>query len=63
VTVRPAHLSRTRVMSNLDSISRGVYVELNLIEARAAAILTPHLTRHAPALFLGVFSRAVSWTG
>jgi hypothetical protein len=27
-----------------------------LIEARAAAILTPHLMRHAPAVFSGVFS-------
>jgi hypothetical protein len=27
-----------------------------LIEARAAAILTPHLMRHAPSVFLGVFS-------
>jgi len=27
-----------------------------LIEARAAAILTPHLMRHAPAVFLGAFS-------
>jgi hypothetical protein len=33
-----------------------VYLELNLIEARAAAILTPHPMRHAPAVFLELFS-------
>ena len=38
-------------MCNLDSNSPGVYLQLNLIEARAAAILTPHLMRHAPAVF------------
>ena len=43
------------MISNLDSTSHGVYVELNLIEARAAAILTPHLMRHAPAVFLEPF--------
>lgn len=40
---------------NLDSNELGVYLEFNLIEARAAAILTPHLMRHAPAVFLGRF--------
>jgi hypothetical protein len=40
------------VTCDLDSISLEVYVELNLIEARAAAILTPHPMRHAPAAFL-----------
>jgi len=44
------------VIHNLDSSSGGVYLECNLIEARAAAILTPHLMRHAPAVFLGAFS-------
>ena len=38
---------------NLDGPWCEVYFELNLIEARAAAILTPHLMRHAPAVFLG----------
>ena len=49
------HSSRTCVICNLDSISLEVYVEFNLIEARAAAILTPHLMRHAPAVFLDAF--------
>ena len=49
------HSSRACVICNLDSISLEAYVELNLIEARAAAILTPHLTRHAPAVFLEPF--------
>ena len=40
---------------NLDSNQRDVYGESNLIEARAAAILTPHLMRHAPAVFLESF--------
>ncbi len=40
---------------NLDSNRREVYGESNLIEARAAAILTPHLMRHAPAVFLESF--------
>jgi hypothetical protein len=44
------------VTCGLDSISLEVYLELNLIEARAAAILTPHPMRHAPAVFLELFS-------
>jgi hypothetical protein len=44
------------VTCDLDSISLEVYLELNLIEARAAAILTPHAMRHAPAVFLELFS-------
>jgi hypothetical protein len=44
------------VTCDLDSISLEVYLELNLIEARAAAILTPHPMRHAPAVFLELFS-------
>jgi hypothetical protein len=44
------------VPCDLDSISLEVYVELDLIEARAAAILTPHPIRHAPAVFLERFS-------
>jgi hypothetical protein len=43
------------VIYNLDSNQRDVYGESNLIEARAAAILTPHLMRHAPAVFLKSF--------
>jgi hypothetical protein len=43
------------VIYNLDSNQRDVYGESNLIEARAAAILTPHLMRHAPAVFLESF--------
>jgi hypothetical protein len=43
------------VIYDLDSISCDVYLESNLIEARAAAILTPHLMRHAPAVFLESF--------
>jgi hypothetical protein len=43
------------VINNLDSNRREVYGESNLIEARAAAILTPHLMRHAPAVFLESF--------
>jgi hypothetical protein len=42
-------------MCNLDSAAGEVYLGTNLIEARAAAILTPHLMRHAPAVFLGAF--------
>jgi len=42
-------------MCNLDGNGFGVYFEFNLIEARAAAILTPHLMRHAPAVFLELF--------
>jgi hypothetical protein len=42
-------------MGDLDPGSGQVYLEGNLIEARAAAILTPHLMWHAPALFLGLF--------
>jgi len=49
------HSSRARVICNLDCVSHGVYVEFNLIEARAAAILTPHLMRHAPAVFMEPF--------
>ena len=45
-----ARASRDTVIYNLDSISFDVYLESNLIEARAAAILTPHLMRHAPAV-------------
>jgi hypothetical protein len=44
------------VTGDLDSISLEVYLELNLIEARAADILTPHPMRHAPAVFLERFS-------
>jgi hypothetical protein len=44
------------VIYNLDSIEFDVYLEFNLIEARVAAILTPHLMRHAPCGFLGGFS-------
>jgi hypothetical protein len=51
-----ARASRDTVIYDLDSISCDVYLESNLIEARAAAILTPHLMRHAPAVFWGVFS-------
>jgi hypothetical protein len=43
------------VIYNLDSNRSEVYRESNLIEARAAAILTPHLMRHAPAVFLESF--------
>jgi hypothetical protein len=43
------------VIYNLDSNRHEVYRESNLIEARAAAILTPHLMRHAPAVFLKSF--------
>jgi len=43
------------VIYNLDSVSFDDYLECNLIEARAAAILTPHLMRHAPAVFLESF--------
>jgi len=43
------------VIYNLDSNQRDVYGESNLIEARAAAILTPHLMRHAPAVFVASF--------
>ncbi len=42
---------------NLDAMSCEVYFEFNLIEARAAAILTPHLMRHAPC---GVFGSITS---
>jgi hypothetical protein len=42
-------------MYNLDASSLKVYVEFNLIEARAAAILTPHLVRHAPVVFFEHF--------
>jgi hypothetical protein len=44
------------VTADLDSISLEVYLELNLIEARAAVILTPHPMRRAPAVFLERFS-------
>jgi hypothetical protein len=43
------------VIYNLDSNQRDVYGESNLIEARAAAILTPYLMRHAPAVFFESF--------
>jgi hypothetical protein len=43
------------VICNLDSTRFDVYLDFNLIEARAAAILTPHLMRHAPAVFLDPF--------
>src|SRR6202035_1463057 len=49
------HSSHRCVIYNLDSNHLDVYCESNLIEARAAAILTPHLMRHAPAVFLGLF--------
>src|ERR1017187_4713102 len=49
------HSSRWYVIYNLDSNRHEVYRESNLIEARAAAILTPHLMRHTPAVFLKSF--------
>ena len=45
---------------NLDGVSCEVYFEFNLIEARAAAILTPHLMRHAPAVFSASFTSLLS---
>jgi hypothetical protein len=50
--VRPSHEG---VTCNLDWFAGEVYLGTNLIEARAAAILTPHLLRHAPVVFLGLF--------
>jgi hypothetical protein len=46
-------MSRTSVMPKLDSKRFSIYRGANLIEARAAAILTPHLPRHALAVGLG----------
>jgi len=43
------------VIYNLDADPIEVYLEFNLIEARAAAILTPHLMRHAPSVFWSHF--------
>lgn len=49
-------MSHASVIYNLDSRGFDDYLRFNLIEARAAAILTPHLMRHAPAVFLECFS-------
>ena len=49
------HSSRGYVIYNLDSNPTGVYCESNLIEARAAAILTPHNAARACGIFRASF--------